>query len=361
MSDQRPTGSTPNSPHQEGSLDELLDAEQRQWEAYQPPHPPPNVGFIERLRRHSFSIVLTVAIVGFGALLYFAPGPGSPVETAGPDPQNAASGRASQSRNAGGLGTGYATLTVNSAPSEASVVIEGDTVGTTPLEGHRLRSGIYIVSVAKADYFARDTVMVLRDDQSVVYTPRLDARDAASQPATARRPGPSRTAQNRPRSSPDASSTPPSAANDTSSDQPVGTLVLQTTPESTRVTLNGTEVGTTPLALDSVPVGSFEVAFSRSGYVPVSRQIDVRAGQETTLTVSLEARTGRLRVLVRPWGSISIDGEVRAQDMDVWYDTELTAGRYRVSARHPALGAQTRTIRVMPGATESVVFDLREN
>jgi hypothetical protein len=66
-------------------------------------------------------------------------------------------------------------------------------------------------------------------------------------------------------------------------------------------------------------------------------------------------------VLVRPWGSISIGGEVRAQDLDVWYDTELPAGRYRVSAQHPALGEQTRTVRVSPGTTESVVFDLREN
>lgn len=358
MSDQGPTGSAPNSPHQKGSLDDLIDAEQRQWQAYQPPQPPPNVGVVERLRRYSFSIVLVLAVLGFGLLLYFAPGPGSHVETAGPSPQNASANRTAQGETAGELGTGYATLTVNSVPSDASVVIEGDTVGTTPLEGHRLRSGIYIVSVAKADYFARDTVMVLRDEQSVMYTPQLNARYAASQPPAARRSGsgPARASQARP--DPEPSAAP---SNDPAADQQVGTLVLRATPESTRVALNGTSVGATPLTLDRVPADSHEVAFSRSGYVPVRREISVRAGQETTLDVSLEARTGRLRVLVRPWGSISIGGEVRAQDLDVWYDTELPAGRYRVSAQHPALGEQTRTVRVSPGTTESVVFDLREN
>jgi hypothetical protein len=68
-----------------------------------------------------------------------------------------------------------------------------------------------------------------------------------------------------------------------------------------------------------------------------------------------------LRILVRPWGSIYVNGQRRMDAADIWYETKLQTGTYTVTARHPALGEKEREVEVAPSDTQSVVLDLREN
>ncbi|MGI9173809.1 MAG: SPOR domain-containing protein [Rhodothermales bacterium] len=69
-------------------------------------------------------------------------------------------------------------------------------------------------------------------------------------------------------------------------------------------------------------------------------------------------QTGLLKVLVKPWGSIYIDGELRQRETDLPYAAPLTPDTYRVTAVHPTLGTWERTVYVAPGEEASVVVDL---
>ncbi|MFB6230131.1 MAG: PEGA domain-containing protein [Salinibacter sp.] len=345
------------------------------------------------LRRYSFSIVAVLVIIGFGALLYFTPKRGFRASVYGGEGQNASTPVAEQS--GGGSGPRRAALSVYSEPTGALVIIEDDTVGTTPIDGHRLQSGVYAVAVAKENYSSQDTVLALRSDESAVYWPQLtragveDGAPRETQTRSARATRTRRSSSDEPpesRTSPSAQqeqaaeqSAPGVASRNRQNQQtdaagssgeddadssavarPIGALRLRADPDSTAVELNAEPVGRTPLRLDSVPAGTHEVTFARSGYEALTRQVDVQAGEETIVNVSLDARTGYLRVLVRPWGSIYVDQQRRARNVDVWYEAKLPGGTHNVSARHPSLGRKTRTIRVPPGDTLSVVFNMQE-
>lgn len=341
------------------------------WEPYQSPGSSTG-GVLRALRRYAFSITLVLGALGVGLLLYLSPERLSPDSPPGPS-SSADAPTAS--------GSQYATVSVYSVPGGAAVVVDGDTVGTTPLERHRLRSGTHLVSVVKDDYVPLDTAMTLPAEQSTVYTPRLQPRTANQRTA-----GDQRTAQVRPQSTTEdfgtdppperaPDSTPPernatgaseeqarSGTSSRSSSEPLvtGRLTLRSDPDSVSVSINGYDAGSTPATLTQVAAGTHDITFSHPGHETVTKQAVVRGRDSVMVSASLKALTGHLRVLVRPWGSIFIDGQRRAEDADVWYETEVQAGPHTVTARHPALGEQAQTVEVAPRDTQSVIIDVRQ-
>ncbi len=355
----------------------------------------------DRLRYHAFPIAVAIVVIGFGALFYFAPHPGAEVRS----PMPAEPPPAAEAEERGAIGTGTATLTVVSQPSAATVRIDGDSIGTTPLEDYAMSSGVYIVNVQKPGYFDRDTILVLRADQSQRYAPELrpsGAPEASSSsssdeglPGQVRGPdvpngaGPDASASADPASADPASAdpasadpasaegtedraTPPSsdavnaeAASASPPDTPsappsTGRLVVQSEPAGSGVQLNGDSVGTTPLDLGAVAAGSYQLRIAQAGYEPVTRSVAIRPDAPARVSAALTPRPGRLRVLVQPWGSIYVDSALQVRDSDVWYEVELAPGRYTVRATHPALGEEARTVELAPGGTQEVVFDLRD-
>lgn len=345
------------------------------WEPYQSPQDGRG-GALRLLRRYAFSITAGAAALAIGLLIYFAPTRLAPDPSTPPPPDDEPA----------------STLSVYSQPTGAVVIVGADTAGVTPINNHRLSPGTYLVTVDRENYGSRDTVLTLSAGQSATLRSRFarseSSRGAQGQTATVPREGepPSGLSAGEPapeEPAPSSSPTPRAPSNETPDSPPdrpaangrsdasppptngstapaIGTLVLRATPERTTVALDGDEVGTTPITLDPVETGTYSVTFSRSGYDPLTRRVDISASDTATVTATLEPQAGHLRVLVRPWGSIYIDDERRAENSDVWYDTSLPAGEHTVTARHPALGEKSRSVTVAPRDTQSVVVDLRE-
>lgn len=342
------------------------------WEPYQSPEATSS-SVLRLLRRHSFSITLVVAALAVGALIYFSP------KRLSPKPDSEKSSPVSR----------YSTLSVYSDPTGASVIVGADTVGSTPLENHRIRAGTYLVSVAKEDYLDRDTALTLAASQSAVYAPQLNRKEELSnaeqggtQELSTTESFGAEPSSNRPQ---EGASNQESYAGGTSGTRQgqgtseeqeprsrssvegeanslvTGSLELKSDPEIVMVELNGYRVGSTPMRLGQVAAGTHEVTFTRPGYQTVTKRVQVNGRDTITVKAALKAQTGQLRVLVHPWGSIYINGQRRAEDSDVWYETQLQAGTHTVMARHPALGEKERAVEVAPSDTQSVVLDLREN
>jgi hypothetical protein len=347
------------------------------------------------VRRGAFPLILLLFMAGLGTLLYVSPdlGPGTeqirqllgmesasssapPAQrssaAAGTTATGAVGGTAASGTGvpgtgesaSGGLGTGYANLSVFSEPAEATVLVDGDSVGTTPLNRYPIRSGVYIITVEREGFFTADTVAILRNNQAPTYSVSLNPRPDLTRdesPAVADQPRPS---SQPPTQSPSTTPPPSTENNPTPDPAPVpttGTLSITSTPSGARVQLDGNAVGTTPLTLDEIEAGTHNVVFSREGYETSSMQVTVTPGSVRDMQVALDQLMGRLRVLVRPWGSIYIDGQLRERNADVWFETEVPAGEHEISAVHPALGQQTRNATVEPGEELSVVIDLRNS
>jgi hypothetical protein len=320
-------------------------------------------------------ITVGAAALALGALIYFSPTGAAPDDrTRGPGDRES-----------------QATLSIYSAPTGATVIVGADTAGTTPVTDHSLSAGTYLITVEKEGYRRRDTVLTVSADQSARYRSRLppdepapnepvpnesaaDAQrtrsgsspappgGAASSDRSATSSAPSSSASGNTSSSDDSEAPSPGASGTEEANRLVtGSLVLRATPESTAVRLNDRyEVGPTPSVLGEVGVGRHELRFSRPGYKTTTRRVDVTRNDTAVVEVSLAPQTGHLRVLARPWGSIYVNGERRAERSDVWYDTALPAGPHTVTVRHPALGEKRQSVTVVARDTQSVVLDLRE-
>jgi hypothetical protein len=237
---------------------------------------------------------------------------------------------------------------------------------------------VYIITVERDSFFSADTVAVLRNNQAPTYSVTLNPRPSLSDDAPALADqnsslssGLSSTTGSTPNNTPTAgapSTAPSSAAQDAappaSTPEPApttGTLQFVSTPAGARVKLDGAPVGETPLTLNDVDAGAYDVTFTRPGYDTLRTQVALSPAEERTVQGALNPQPGRLRVLARPWGSIYIDGDLHERNADVWYETTMPPGTYGVEAIHPALGRQSRTVTVAAGEQVSIVIDLRSS
>ena len=175
-----------------------------------------------------------------------------------------------------------------------------------------------------------------------------------------------------------------------------GALVISSLPSGATVLLDNRLVGTTPLRFDDVPPGARTLTFAADGYAPLDTVVHSDPARPTSVFVVLRARRGgrtsdaprsapqpayrpprtassaappaqqappprgpgTLQVRVLPWGTIMIDGAVRARETDVQHVETLPPGRHVVRAIHPVLGAREVTVDIRPGATTDLEIDL---
>lgn len=364
--------------------------DQSQWVPYTPPPPSRKERVWITIRRFAFPVLLLVVILGLGALLWWMPSSTQKGFDLGQIASQDPAGSGSSARTGGAeggaeIGTGYATLSVITRPSGATVFVDGDSVGTTPLDAHTLRSGVYIVSVEKEGYTSADTVLVLRNDEAPLFSSRLRPRSKLLGPSPGGEPSSSvaqrqsteassnrRSTASRQQTTQERSQATQATAQESSSagqerrnsgtpsqTTATGTLDVISNPTGTQVELDGDPVGTTPLTLDGVPAGTHQVTFVREGYNTLRMQFELGRDERRTVQGALTPRMGRLRVLVQPWGSIYIDGTLHERDTDVWFETQLSVGTHQVMVVHPSLGRKTQEVRVSAGEVRSLVINLR--
>ena len=89
----------------------------------------------------------------------------------------------------------------------------------------------------------------------------------------------------------------------------VGKLVLVSTPSSAKVYLNNTYKGTTPLTIDQLKPGDYQLKLSKDGYQDWSKKVTVVTSKTNTLSVSLIAIPKPAPI----YGQLSIDSTPSAQ------------------------------------------------
>jgi hypothetical protein len=259
---------------------------------------------------------------------------------------------------------GSATLAVTTEPSGADVSIDGEVVGVTPLRQDYPSSRWYAVTVERAAYGTVDTLVYLDEGEAAELAfsfSRLgDGRDepkgagtedasGVDEPASPSAPTPRREVARAPRE--EAPRAPRSAP-------AFGSISVRTNPTDAPVRLDGQTVGVAPLELDEVAPGPHTLTLFLPGYETATVQLDVTAGEREVVDVDLVPQQGTLSVVVRPWGSVYVDGVLRAADTDVSVEMTLPVGRHALWVEHPSLGAEERVVIVQPRTTTSVVLDL---
>lgn len=266
---------------------------------------------------------------------------------------------------------GQVSLHVSSTPSGAQVEVDAQPVGTTPLS-HRLTPGAYILTLRMPNYELIDTVVVFVEagqeqlDFTLSESGSADERlasgeNAPADPSQAEPPADTRTqrspaAQTSPNVEPPTEFVEPNVEDGPQAEY--GELLISSSPSGASAVLNGRYIGRTPITSRSTESGTYELRLLSDGYDTYEESILILPGERTSVHGDLSRRAGELSILVRPWGSIYVNGELQKADTDVRYTASLPAGEHTVLAVHPTLGSISREVIIRPGSTTSVTLDL---
>jgi serine/threonine protein kinase len=207
----------------------------------------------------------------------------------------------------GGDGGSAATLSLSTAPAGATVLVNGDTAGTTPVSGYSMQAGAVQLEVRKDGYQALDTT----------FTASAGSQVALQNLALAQ-----------------ASAETAGSANPTGGNQ-------STTAASTADPAGAQPESTEP---DPPPEATAAAADPATA--------DAGASETTGATEpETEPSTGTVSISTNPVGTIRVDGEKRTSAGTI----QLSAGEHTVSCRHPTGGPSTQTtVTVAAGQTETL-------
>jgi tRNA A-37 threonylcarbamoyl transferase component Bud32 len=117
-----------------------------------------------------------------------------------------------------------------------------------------------------------------------------------------------------------------------------GRLQLHIEPAGAEVWLDGTLVGTSPLAVPTSP-GRHTVRAQKKGFAASSRSVEVPpGGTSVELRLETERRWGTLDVFSEPWGEIYVDGHDTGKQTPQ-RGLRLPAGHHRLRLHNPVLNA----------------------
>ena len=198
------------------------------------------------------------------------------------------------------------TLSVTSTPDGATVTVDGDYAGTTPLSVP-LAAGAHIILIEKEGYLEHEETIDIRPNEIAAVAAVLQSDS--------------------------------------------GTLFLTTVPQGVTVTIDGSFQGYTPYSASGMelPPGTYALGLSKAGYVSQTRTVTIERGKATSLSVTMVAQ-GTLRVVSNIKGSaVTANGKSlgltnTAFGTNKWrLDTPLAPGSYKVVVSRSGYKAQTFT------------------
>ncbi len=277
-----------------------------------------------------------------------------------------------ESERAGGL-----SIDILSQPEGATVLLDYDSIGVTPIRQHWLPEGVYVLSLGGERIERVDTVLIIEAGADRVFAFSGASTSGSGRADDAGADGARTAAASRAAVDPDqdagiqrespvpsqGDAQPVLAEDETnggSDEVAAGHLYLTSEPPGASVEVDGEVRGVTPVEIREISPGAHEVAIGLDGYEEERAVLDVVSAETVRRSFELAALEGVLVVLAKPWGSIYIDGQLRARDLDVRLTTPLSAGTHRVAAVHPVLGTREATVQIQPNRTHEVVIDLSE-
>ena len=135
-----------------------------------------------------------------------------------------------------------------------------------------------------------------------------------------------------------------------------GRLTVISEPTGATVTVDGDYRGLTPMALDLPPGDDHQVTVSKAGHETVTERVAVEAEGTHELSAELPVLTGELRIAARPPDAeLWVDGERRG---DARQTLELPAVPHRIEIRKEGHRPHTSTVTPLPGVAQSVEVTL---
>ncbi len=206
----------------------------------------------------------------------------------------------------------WGQLVISSRPAGATVTVNGEVRGVTPLTTELLESG-ELVSLKLAGFKRwQRTLSVAAGETLTQETPVLDPADAL--------------------------------------------LAIASRPTGASITVNGSFRGTAPAELALDPGKEHRISLFLDGYQTARRTVQLNSGEETRMSVNLSANAGDIRILTTPKDAeIWIDGRLRGKS---GITVNLPAKAHKLEVRKAGYASKAQTISPKPGVEQVVQVKL---
>ncbi|GAB3274943.1 PEGA domain-containing protein [Parahaliea aestuarii] len=136
-----------------------------------------------------------------------------------------------------------------------------------------------------------------------------------------------------------------------------GVLKLTSKPSGANVTLEGEYQGQTPLTLELAPGVAQRIQLSRPGYRRHSESLTLAAGEQAERNVSLSAQLGELRLAVSPpEATVKVNGKAVGKGSQT---LSLPAFEHRIEVSLPGYASVTRRVTPRSGIEQQLDFTLQ--
>ncbi len=135
------------------------------------------------------------------------------------------------------------SISVSSNPSGANVYLDGTSKGTTPITLHNVPIGSHTVKLTKSGYTDISKSVTVSSGKTASVSTTLTAQ--------------------------------------------TGSISISSNPSGTNVYLDGTSKGITPITLKNIPVGSYTIKLTKSGYTDLSKTVTVSSGMTASVSANL--------------------------------------------------------------------------
>jgi serine/threonine protein kinase len=303
-------------------------------------------------------------------------------------------------------------LTISSTPISAWIILNGDSLGQTPLINHILAAGQYSLKISKDKYNSIDTTIFLtkNSDLAMVFTlpeienlPVLVQADQVPVPKQVTTspvfavlsiqsdpPGSEVWLNGEPRGKTPLYLTRISqgtylveirregyekytrdlqllAGNNQSINARLtplsGGLSVTKDPSEATVLLDGKKMDSQNLSvlnISNLPIGKHQVEIANPGYASFTKEIEIEQNEIYTIDAKLVRQEGNLNIQVRPWGSIYINNQLQKSTADIKYTVRLPVGQYNVRVGHPTLGIWQKTVQVYGDKETNVIVNFTQ-
>ncbi|MFQ5568283.1 MAG: serine/threonine-protein kinase [Rhodothermales bacterium] len=220
-----------------------------------------------------------------------------------------------------------ASFSIRTHPAEATVFVDGQRVGNTPLIDYAISAGTTAIHIEMPGYLPLDTSITLGANQQPTFA--FSLQEDAPAPPVRRQPV-------------------------------VGTLTIRSEPPGADAWLDDRSLGQTPLTVQDPEAGTHRLLLRKQGFEDHSRSITVEPGTDNLVAATLIALTGTLKISVKPFGDLYIDGMLKAQGSDAPVTETLGAGVYHVRAMHPEFGTWDKQVTIDSSGTRDILFDFEQ-
>lgn len=138
---------------------------------------------------------------------------------------------------------------------------------------------------------------------------------------------------------------------------PMGAISFTSEPSGATIHLDGKRSGTTPQVVQNLTTGQHSIALRKNGYKDFTANVSVAADEVELVNAKLNPLVGQAKILVKPFGSIYIDGSLHKRNHQFRYEAELRAGRHVIQAVHPTFGSWQREITIEPDKEATLTID----